>query len=251
MRLESAPLGAFLRWRPLAHIIVPPLEPGESREVSAEVRRPRPASIGSFDNLPPKSLLTAIDAPDTPPPSGGLLTMADFFRGRQSARSLSTDRGSSGKSSLAPDLWDLLGRGQPHWAGNINVFIGRQRVERHVAKALRVYPGRRNLAMFLVGQGTRDAFSFELKGLAPDWQTLLYDMQNQASLLVGPSDAPIKEAEWVESTGPLMVVLAVQPPANCTSGTLEVHIARRSSGETAVVEFDLDPAAEGPGCYFL
>lgn len=248
MRLESAPLGAFLRWRPLTHLIVPPLEPGESRDVTAKVPRPRPAPLGTFNNLPPKKLLTAINSPDTPSPSGRLSAMADLFR--QIGRSTGGDK--AGGTSMAPDLWDLVGRGQTHWAGNINVFIGRQRVERHFSKALRVYPGRTNLAMFLVGHPARsDAFCFELRGLAPDWEAALYDMGNQASLLVGPSDAPIKDAEWVESIGGMMVVLATHPPANCTSGSLEVHITRRSSGETAVVEFDLNPAAAGPGCYFL
>jgi hypothetical protein len=65
---------------------------------------------------------------------------------------------------------DMVGQEQPHWAGNINVFVGGKAVERHVAKALRVYPGRMNMAMFIVGSfGKADAYSFELVGLAPDW----------------------------------------------------------------------------------
>ncbi|HEY5909633.1 MAG TPA: hypothetical protein VJA21_03405 [Verrucomicrobiae bacterium] len=156
------------------------------------------------------------------------------------------------RPTLAPDLWDLVGRGQPHWAGNINVFIGLHPVERHLARALRVYPGRTNLAMFMVGgSGRRDAYTFELVGLAPDWSAALYDVTNCESLAVSRSEAPIEEAQWVESDGGLMVILATYPPADCRKGNVEVHVTRRSCGRTALVEFSLDPAAQGTGCYFV
>jgi hypothetical protein len=47
----------------------------------------------------------------------------------------------------------------------------------------------------------------------------------------------------------MMVVLAVRPRVVCENGNLEVHVKRRSSQKTAVVEFDLDPTAQGAGCY--
>src|SRR5439155_23685734 len=37
IRLESAPLGAFVPWQPLTQLLVPALEPGESRDLSTEV----------------------------------------------------------------------------------------------------------------------------------------------------------------------------------------------------------------------
>ena len=40
MRIESAPLGAFVSWRPLTRLLVPALEPGESTTLSTEVTRP-------------------------------------------------------------------------------------------------------------------------------------------------------------------------------------------------------------------
>jgi hypothetical protein len=157
-----------------------------------------------------------------------------------------------GKTSLAPDLWDMVGRSQPHWAGNINVFIGREPVERHMAQALRIYPGRTNMAMFLVGdRGRWDAFAFELVGLNPDWKAVLYDATTNKSLVTNPADVPIEEMQWVESNTGLMVMLATQPPADCKTGSLEVHVTRRSCGKTAVVEFSMDSAAKGPGCYFV
>ena len=126
-------------------------------------------------------------------------------------------------------------------------------MERHVAKALRVYPGRTNLAMFIVGgPGKRDAYAFELLGLSADWRATLHDVTSNKSLLVDPSEKSIQETQWVESTGsPMMMLLAVQPPADCRTGKVEVHVTRRSCGTTALVEFDLNPSAQGAGCYFI
>jgi len=251
MRLESAPLGAFVPWQPLTVLPVPALEPGDSRELSIEVAHAHPAPLGEFNRIPPKRLLTAVNAPDQPsPPPGGLMTVLNLLRKGRTARP--APGGVATKSaSLAPDMWELLGRGQPHWAGNINVFVGTRRVERHLAKALRVYPDCTNLAMFVVGgPGRPDAYAFDLVGLSPDWKAALYDVTNNTTLLVDPSDAPIQETQWVESARGLMVMLATYPPAGCQEGNLEVHVTRRSSGKTAIVEFNLDPTAQGPGCYF-
>lgn len=255
MTLQSAPLGAFVPWRPLARLLVPALEPGESRELSTEVARPHPAPLGGFGRVPPKRLLTAVNSPDLPSPQFEARVMAvlnwiNLFRKKQPARSSPKDLTES--VSLAPDLWDLLGRSQLHWAGNINVFIGAHSVERHLAKALRVYPGRTNLAMFMVGSpGKRDAYAFELVGLTPEWQAALFDATNCRSLVVDPSDRPIEETRWVESDSGLIVMLATRPPAGCHTGDLEVHVMQQSSRKAAIVEFNLDATAQGTGCYFV
>jgi hypothetical protein len=255
MRLESAPLGAFVSWTPLARLQVPGLEPGESRTLSIDVARPRPTPLGDFNRVPPKKLLTAVnapgDAPEQPAAQAGTRVAAMLnllFRRRNGF----ANRALTGRTSLAPDLWDMVGRGQPHWAGNINVFIGREPVERHMAQALRIYPGRTNMAMFLVGdRGKWDAFAFELVGLKPEWKAALYDATTNKTLVTNPADIPIAEMQWVESNTGLMVMLATQPPADCKTGSLEVHVTRRSCGKTAVVEFSMDSAAKGPGCYFV
>jgi hypothetical protein len=67
MRLESAPLGAFVSWQPLARLQVPALEPGESRTLSIDVARPRPTPLGDFNRVPPKKLLTSVNAPGNAP----------------------------------------------------------------------------------------------------------------------------------------------------------------------------------------
>jgi len=250
MRLESAPLGAFVPWQPLAVLSVPVLDAGESRELITEVARPRPKPLGDFDRIPPKKVLTAIGSPNQPSrrTGGGLIAALNLL-----SRGKNGQRPAANRTALAPDLWDLLGRGQHHWAGNINVFVGSCPVERHVAKALRVYPGRTNLAMFIVGgPGKRDAYAFELLGLSADWRATLHDVTSNKSLLVDPSEKSIQETQWVESAGsPMMMLLAVQPPADCRTGKVEVHVTRRSCGTTALVEFDLNPSAQGAGCYFI
>jgi len=251
MRLESAPLGAFVPWQPLTQLVVPALEPGESRDLSVDVARPRPVPLGDFDRVPPKRLLTAVNSPDQPAPSPlGISAMLDLLRRGQAARPSGGDV--SETPSLAPDLWDLLGRRQAHWAGNINVFVGSHPVERHFARALRVYPGLTNLAVFEVGSpGRPDAFSFELVGLSPDWKATLYNVTGNRNLLVDPSDVPIEDSRWVESIAGLLMMLAVQPPADCSTGNVEVHVTRRVPQKTAIVEFNLDPSAQGAGCYSL
>jgi hypothetical protein len=125
-------------------------------------------------------------------------------------------------------------------------------VERHLAKALRVYPGRTNLAMFVVGSpGKRDAYSFDLVGLSPEWKAALYDATNNGTLLTDLSGPSIEETQWVETDSSLMVMLATDPPAGCRTGNLEVQVTQRSSQETAVVEFNLDPMAQGTGCFYV
>jgi hypothetical protein len=252
MRLESAPLGAFVPWQPLTQLMVPPLEPGESRALSVDVARPQEAPLGDFDRLPPKRLLTAISSPDQPNQDarGGLADVLNLLR-RKPSRPASGGR-ASGKATLASDLFDLTNREHPYWAGNINVFVGKRAVERHRAMALRIYPGRTNLAMFVVGSpGIPDAYAFDLVGLAEDWKANLYDMRGAHSFAIDSSCNPLKQSQWVELDGTTMMVLAICPPAGCQSGKLEVHVTRRSCGKEAVVEFDLDPSAKGAGCYSL
>lgn len=252
MSLETAPLGTFVPWRPLALVPVPALKPGESRDVSLFAARPHPPTLGRFDRIPPRNLLTAVNAsPDEPAPQSGagFAGVWDLLRSRKPARVEGRAPGGQ-RPSVAPDLWELFGRKQPHWAGNINVFIGDKAVERHCATALRIYPGRANMAVFLVGgPGTPDAYAFSLAGLNSNWEAALVDVTHANTLLAGATDEPIHDTDWVEARGGLSIMLVVKPPIGCEQGNLEVHVTRKSTRESAKVEFNLDPAAHGPGCY--
>ena len=248
VRLESAPFGAFVPWRPLATLPVPALGPGESRELSVTAKRPHPTPLGDFNRVPPMNVFKALSAaPDepSPKPGAGVSALLNLMRGR------ANDTATAKSPFLPADLWDLFGRAQPHWAGNINVFVGNRAVERHVAKALRIYSGHTNLAMFVVGSaGKRDAYMFDLVGLASDWIAALHDVSGAKTLVVRSSDRPVQEKKWVEAvSGMMLVMLAVRPPMVCEVGKLQVHVTRRSCQKTAMVEFDLDPTAQGAGCY--
>ena len=223
-RVSAAPLGAFVPWRHLLWLPVPAIEPGGSAVLRAEAERSTPRPLGPPDRVPPRRLLTALDAGDEEP-----------------AR----------RARLPHDLFDLPRRGNPHFAGNLNVFVGGRDVERHLARALRIYPGRPNLAMFVVGSGP-DAYAFHLTGDAVDWEAQLFDGTSLQSLAVDPRGAAsIAPRTWIDVEGRRMMMLLLQPPAGCHRGQVDVHVAQRSSGKQAVVEFDLDPQAAGPGCFVV
>jgi hypothetical protein len=231
--IQAAPLGAFLPWQPLAQVQVPSLEPGESHVIRLDAARPATKPLGPPDRVPPRRLLTALG-----------------FGDRRRDRAV-----------LPADPLELLGRTNTYWAGNLNVFVGGRAVERHLAQALRVYPGRTNLAIFMVGSRP-DAYAFRLKCAAPGWQTQLHDMNGRATLMLHAADAtPIATDEWLSLpqkaldvpglAGTSILILALVPPEDCGAGTVEVQVTQRSTGQVAVVEFSLDPRAAGPGCYVV
>ncbi len=222
--IRAAPLGAFVPWRPLTAVRVPALDPGESAELRTEARRPRPAVLGDASRVPPQRLLTALANDDA--------------------------RGQPGQPVLPADLMELLGRPNQYWAGNLNIFLGDRAVERHMAQALRVYAGRLNLAMFIVGSG-RDAYAFDVRGTAAEWQAALYAMDNARSMIDMRSASALPLGEWVEVARQTTMILALQPPRDCSAGSVDVYVRQQSTGQEAVVEFSLDPAAAGPGCYKL
>ena len=63
------------------------------------------------------------------------------------------------------------------------------------------------------------------------------------------STAPI--GGWVPLGGGHPILLRMEPPAECETGSLDVHVRQRSTGKSAVVEFSMDPRAMGPGCYVV
>jgi hypothetical protein len=133
-----------------------------------------------------------------------------------------------------------------HWAGNINVHIGRQAVERHLAQALRIYPGHTNLAAFFVGD-RRDEYQFELAGSGAAWEAALFDCTDCQTFTGATASLP--QGKWIRLESCRMVTLALCPPEYCDEGTVEVHVRQRSTSRDAVVEFSLDANAAGAGCY--
>jgi hypothetical protein len=221
--ITSAPLGAFVPWRPLDVARIPGLPPGGSFVYRKDVDTTAPVALGTPDRLPPRALMTAIGAGD-PRRQGG---------------------------NLAVDLMRLVGQGSAHWAGNLNIFLAGRDVERHMAQALRVYPGKVNLAAFIVGNGKPDGYSFELLGDAAAWDARLIDATFAPSICRGVEMGDgIGERTWREMTHGF-VLLAMEPPGDVVQGAMEVQVCQRSSGKLAVVEFTLNARAAGPGCYVL
>ncbi|MGE3806508.1 MAG: hypothetical protein AB7K24_17725 [Gemmataceae bacterium] len=231
--ISAAPLGAFVDWQPLALLPVPAMRPGQTHILRTEALRPAPAPLGPPDRIAPRQLLTALGAEDQRPR-------------KQPQREAKKQPG-----TLPFDLFELCGHTNPHWAGNLNVFIGAAPVERHVARALRVYPGCLNTAFFIVGSGPDD-YAFELSGTGTDWQAALYSMDGQNTLRVDPArQTPIAENDWVHIEKEECLVLALVPPAACTTGSVDVEVTKRSTDERAIVEFTLDASASGPGCFVV
>jgi len=224
--ISAAPLGAFVAWQPLVAVSVPGLDPDVSIVVEKQVREQPVEALGTPDRVPPRQALVALGAGDNDQPR----------------------RRSAAPATLPTDLFKLLSQGSPHWAGNLNVFVAGQSVERHRAMALRVYPGRTNLAMFVVGS-FRDAYSFELTGSAAAWDAMLYDFTGSRSFVPDGDGPKVRFGEWIDLRGHAMMILALRPPATASRGAVEVHVRQRSTDKTAIVEFTLDASAAGPGCY--
>jgi hypothetical protein len=236
--ISAAPFGVFVPWTRLLTLPVPALLPGKVHFLRSTFVTPRPQLLGSPDRVPPRKLLTALGLADDPP--------------QQSDHQKQTQPRTTPSIAMPPDLMELLLQDRPHWAGNINVHVGRKDVERHLARALRIYPGRLNLAWFFVGSGGPDAYRFHLQGLASDWEAKLFDMTERQSLVLKPNEGQgLALDRWLEAAGTRVLMLALRPPRDCAAGVVAVHVTQQSSGRTAVVEVSLDPAAAGRGCYVV
>jgi hypothetical protein len=233
--IQAAPLGAFVPWQPLAVLPVPVLGPGESFVLRTEAVRPAPKPLGPPDRVPPRQLLTAVNPQDERP--------------QPPSTQMRTPRALPATPTLPSDLLQLMGQGGVHWAGNLNVFVGSKAVERHMAQALRIYPGRLNMAMFVVGNGRPDAYRFQMTATG-DLSATLHDTTGRESLTFDLNkQTPLSDGKWIEAPGQFLMMLALSPAKDCGKCDVAVHVAQRSSGAEAIVEFSLDPKAAGPGCY--
>jgi hypothetical protein len=233
--LQSAPLGAFLTWQPLLTLAVPPLAPRSSAVVSGTAWIPRPASVPSATQVASMSAQVLQAFVDT---------ATRELREEVEREALRRQRQPA--PVVAADALALLGRGDTHWAGNIDILMRGKAAERHLARALRVHPGKTNCAWFFVGDRT-DGYKFELSGDVEDWRAELVDMTG--SLLLRPQTASgVVTGEFREfSHG--MFTLLLRPPKDAPRGNVSVHVTRQSDGKEAVVEFALDSRAAGAGCY--
>jgi hypothetical protein len=233
--LQSAPLGAFLDWHPLLELTVPALAPHTSAVVSGTAWVPQPAPVAlpqQVWSMPAHLLREAAE---------NAAREAREEAEREARRLLRRPA-----PVVDADPFALTGRGGVHWAGNIDILMRGKEAERHLAQALRVYPGKTNAALFFVGD-RKDGYKFELSGDAEEWRAELVDMTGSRSLRPGRAPA-IPDGEFREFRRGTFYLL-LRPPKGAERGIVGVHVTRQSDGKEAVVEFSLDSRAKGAGCY--
>jgi hypothetical protein len=206
-RIEVARFGAFVPTAPLVTVAVPSLPPNRRRVVTALV---------DASDLPPWAF--AAPLPAIPPLPGGMAAgrLAWFF------------------VMLEEQGGMRLGSKSVHMVGNLNVFVTRSRpVERHVQRAIGLRAGAWNLAMFCVGDGRPDEYTFSVGACEPGWDLKLFD---------AAWDQPIELASR-------SLLLAIRTAPRAASGRASVLVHRRSTEQTVPVEFDLEVQAAGAKCY--
>jgi hypothetical protein len=233
--LQSAPLGAFLPWQPLMTLTVPSLPPRTSTVVTGSAWVPQPAPVAAPKevwSMPAHLLQEFVET---------AAREAREEAEREARRLLRRP-----PPVVAADALALLGRNGQHWAGNIDILMRGKAAERHLAQAVRVYPGKTNAAMFYVGD-RQDGYKFELSGDVEDWQAELLDMTNSPSLRPEKATS-IHTSEFREFTRGTFYLL-LRPPKGAERGSVSIYVTRQSDGKEAVVEFSLDSRAKGAGCY--
>jgi hypothetical protein len=233
--LQSAALGAFLPWQPLLTLAVPSLAPRTSAVVSGTAWVPQPAPVA-----PPEECWSM--------PAHLLQEFAETAarEAREEAEREARRLLRRPAPVVAADAFALLGRSGYHWAGNIDILMRGKAAERHLAQALRVYPGKTNAAMFFVGD-RNDGYKFELSGDVEDWKAELVDMTRSPSLK--PGKAPVTPTGEFREFTRGTYYLVMRPPHDAERGAVSIHVTRQSDNKEAVVEFSLDSRAKGAGCY--
>lgn len=232
--VQSAPLGAFLGWSPLLTLTVPPVAPRTSVVVSGSAWVPDATPVPETQvwTMPPHLLREFVE------------TAAR--EAREEAERAARQQVRRPAPILAGNPFATLGRQGHHWAGNIDILMRGKAAERHLAGALRVYPGKTNAAMFFVGD-QQDGYKFELTGDVEDWRAELLAMTHSRSLK--PRKAPVVQPGAFSEFQHGAFYLLMRPPQDAERGYVSIHVTRQSDGKEAVVEFNLDSRAAGAGCY--
>ncbi len=188
-RVEVAPFGAFLSWKPFVRVAVPSIPAGGSVRVADTV-------------------------------SGGAALPSPF---------------ASLLSSMAALLQTFtVSSGDKHFVGNLNVFVtGGKPVERHLQRAVGLERGKENMALFCVGDGRPDAYTFSLGEAEPGWEVKLAGVR---------WDRPRKILSE-------LLPLSITPPPHAETGKVSILVTRASAGRTVPVEFELEAGSRASKCY--
>jgi hypothetical protein len=223
MFVQAAPLGAFVPWRPLAELRVPPIEPGRQRTVSFVAERSRHEPLGDPGVVEPARFLRAA-------------TRGSMMRRYRNASRVRLH------GRLPVDLLELLQLGSIFWAGNINVFLGGREVERHFARQLCLNPSQPSLADFILGAGP-DSYRFHVERKPQELEVALFDVTSQRRLGIDLSRSErVPEESWWHVPGTRVLFLTVDSTEE-SEVAVEIHVDQKSTGKSAVIELGFEASA--------
>ena len=205
--VEFAEFGAFLPWTPLTTFEVPPLEPGAVTIVRLRVPRPKHGGAGK-------------------PPD------VELRRGRKRVLA---------PAELPEDaaLFDPQGMGLPAWAdekrpfnfaGNLNVHVDGESVERHCSGPMQMYAGACNAAYFAVGDGS-DAYRFAISRMPAGWDVKLQAGRRRLK--------DIEPGIWYDgATVQCAYMTVIDALWRSVGERFMLNVEQQSTGRVAVVEFE-------------
>ena len=259
MQVRVAPFGAFVASEPLEVLAVPSISPGTSMTLRAAYRVRPDGGLAKRGGLWPSARWgdvsrhrdLAWDRPQAetfgPNWSRDLALDPSRGRGHDTAeegagadlilRATARNRALGAVVKRLRELVKVAPEASLSWAGNFDVHIGSTEAERHIMRAIRLTPGKSNVAMFVVGERPED-FVFDLQGEATAWD---------AALLRDGSELSLGSPHTLPGGAP--VFLRVTPPAGTTEGLLAVGVTRQATGKRALVEFGFGTGTIPPGCF--
>jgi hypothetical protein len=194
--VQIARFGAFVPWSPLTAVHVPPIPPEGHRTVTAIVD---PDDARGMD-VPGLGARSASIAPRRGP-LGAL-----WRRLVAAAMGEATDT---------------------HFVGNLNVLVGGSKpVERHVTR-LKLDRQRTNLAVFHVGDGRLDEYTFSFEAGAPGWTVEIHGVEWGIPVVIASSS----------------LTLLLEAPAKVECDRVTLWVTRASTAQRVPVEFELGAAA--------
>lgn len=159
----------------------------------------------------------------------------------------------------AMDPSRAAGRGNKHWAGNINVHLSGRAVERHQAQGLRICPGMENWAILNLGSRKGEEYLLTFRGTGAEWDARVFHLPNareEYSAAREMQGGREHLGEGIESGGLFVTPMGsawmaamVSPPEGATEGKLDIDIHELSSGRSTTVEFQMMAGSMGGGFF--
>jgi hypothetical protein len=226
--VRAADFGAHRPWTPLTAVTVPSVSPGGSEvvRVSAGVRGPSPRWNPRLVDDLARRLALRVTGPGVERSARANEELVRRLRDVILSRTMGGSSGSTMAGILPALHRRVAGRHGLHFVGNIDVFMRRSRpVERHLWPRFVLQRGRKNFAMFRVGQRPKETFRFDLAACPSDVDVELVGLP-WSRLAPVPSQKVIVLFHARKTAGP---------------GCIRIDVTLARTGAVAPVEFDLAP----------